>query len=83
MLRGCPCQGHSALHLVQPEDQPLHPIAGDPDPTDGRRGFPDGFLDAAPPPLGALPAPSLFSSPATLTASRRFLIWAPRPRGHE
>lgn len=82
MLWGCPCLGHSTLHLVQPEDQPSHPITRDPKPTDGRWGFPNGFLDAAPPPLGALPTPSLFS-PAVFTASWKFLIWAPWPRGHE
>ena len=64
MLRGYPCQGHSTLHLVQPEDQPSHPIAGDPDPTDGRWGFPDSFLDTAPPtPGGSVrPLPLLLSS---------------------
>lgn len=78
MLWGCLCLGHS-LHLVQPEDQPSHPITGDPNPTDGRWGFPDGFLDARLHPYRTLPTHSLFSSYVPRFI-RKFLVWAPWPR---
>ena len=77
MLRGLPVP-RSQRRRSSPKIT-LHPKAGDPHPTDGRWGFPDSFLDAPLPPPGALPAPCLSSSPV----SQRFLLWAPRPRGHE